>query len=38
VISREDLDLFKILDTPQEAFEYLTKELKKNYPIETVGG
>jgi uncharacterized protein (TIGR00730 family) len=38
VISREDLDLFRILDTPQEAFEYLTMELKKNYPIETVGG
>ncbi len=30
LISPEDLNLFKYADTPQEAFEYLTKELEKN--------
>lgn len=33
MISREDLDLFKFVDTPQEAFDYLTKELTENYVI-----
>ena len=33
MISPEDLDLFKFVDTPQEAFNYLTKELTKNYVI-----
>ncbi|HQY20521.1 MAG TPA: LOG family protein [Ignavibacteria bacterium] len=31
VISPEDLKLFKFVDSPQEAFEFLTKELLKNY-------
>ncbi|MBN1397980.1 MAG: TIGR00730 family Rossman fold protein [Bacteroidetes bacterium] len=35
VISREDLKLFEIVETPEEAFKYLVKELKKNYPLET---
>lgn len=33
VISEKDLRLFKIADTPAEAFEYLTKELTHNYVI-----
>ncbi|MGH2568980.1 MAG: TIGR00730 family Rossman fold protein, partial [Bacteroidota bacterium] len=33
VISREDLGLFAYKDTPQDAFEYLLKELKKNYSV-----
>jgi len=32
MISEEDLELFAYKDTPQEAFDYLVKELKKNYP------
>ena len=36
VISQEDLDIFRIVDSPEEAFEYLTKELRKNYPLETM--
>lgn len=32
VISKDDLKLFKILDTPQEAFKYLRRSLMKNYP------
>ncbi len=36
VISQKDLDLFIYKDTPQEAFEYLVKELKKNYARETI--
>ena len=35
VINKADLDLFVIKDTPMEAFRYLTKELRKNYPNET---
>jgi len=31
MISEEDLNLFTYCSTPQEAFEYLTKELKKNH-------
>jgi uncharacterized protein (TIGR00730 family) len=34
VISPEDAELFSFADTPDEAFRYLTKELKKNYPNE----
>ncbi len=33
VISESDLKLFKIVDTPVEAFEYLTKDLIDNYVI-----
>lgn len=33
MISREDLDLFKFVNTPKEAFKYLTKELTKHYVI-----
>lgn len=36
VISPEDLNLFRIVDTPKEAFDHLVKELRKNYPLETV--
>jgi uncharacterized protein (TIGR00730 family) len=36
VISSEDLKLFKIVDTPQEAFNNLVKELSSNYPMETI--
>ena len=32
VISKDDLKLFKILDTPQDAFNYLRRSLMKNYP------
>lgn len=35
VISVEDLKLFGYADTPKEAFEYLVKALKVNYPNET---
>ena len=31
VIAKEDLKLFKFVNTPQEAFEYLKKSLKKHY-------
>ena len=30
-LSPEDLDLFRICDTPQQAFDYLTQELKRLY-------
>ncbi|HRE42107.1 MAG TPA: LOG family protein [Ignavibacteria bacterium] len=33
VISPEDMDLMFFADTPQQAFEYLTKELTANYVI-----
>ena len=32
VISKDDLALFRFADTPDEAYRYLTKELKLNYP------
>lgn len=35
LISSEDLKLFKFADTPREAFDYLVRELRKNYPSET---
>jgi uncharacterized protein (TIGR00730 family) len=35
VISSEDIKLFRIVDTPEEAFTYLVKELQLNYPLET---
>ncbi len=35
VISPEDLQLFRFADTPDEAFKYLVKELKRLYPKET---
>ena len=35
LISSEDMKLFRFVDTPQEAFEYLTQDLQKNYPKET---
>ncbi len=31
VISREDLDLFRFVDTPEEAFEYIKGELERLY-------
>mgnify|MGYP005818573965 CR=1 FL=1 len=31
LISKSDLNLFKFVDTPEEAFEYLKKSLLKNY-------
>lgn len=35
VISKSDMDLFVFKDSPQDAFRYLTRELRKNYPNET---
>jgi uncharacterized protein (TIGR00730 family) len=35
VIGTDDLKLFRIVNTPQEAFAFLIKELNANYPIET---
>jgi uncharacterized protein (TIGR00730 family) len=35
VISPEDLKLFRIVDTPKEAFTLLVKELRLNYPLES---
>ncbi len=35
VINLEDLKLFHIVDTPEEAFTHLVKELRLNYPLET---
>lgn len=35
VIGPEDLELFRVVDSPEEAFEYLVNELKANYPLET---
>lgn len=35
VIGPEDLKLFTYKDTPEDAFQYLVKELKKNYSVET---
>jgi len=36
LISPEDLHVFKFADTPEEAFEILFHEIKKNYPGESV--
>lgn len=36
VIGPKDLKLFRIVDSPQEAFEQLTKYLYKYYPLETM--
>ncbi len=36
LISPTDVDLFTYANTPEEAFKYLVKELRKNYPDETV--
>lgn len=33
VISAEDLKLFKFVNSPQEAFDYLTKKITKNYVV-----
>jgi uncharacterized protein (TIGR00730 family) len=35
LISPEDLGLFKFADTPQEAFDLLVRDLRRNYPVET---
>jgi uncharacterized protein (TIGR00730 family) len=35
VISPADLKIFRIVDTPEEAYTHLVKELHKNYPLET---
>jgi len=35
VIGTEDIKLFRIVDTPKEAFTFLVKELRANYPLET---
>jgi uncharacterized protein (TIGR00730 family) len=36
LISPSDVDLFSYADSPDEAFKYLVRELRKNYPDETV--
>jgi len=33
VISPEDLKLFKFVNSPKEAFDYLTKKITKNYVV-----
>jgi uncharacterized protein (TIGR00730 family) len=38
MITQKDIDLIRFVDTPQEAFEYLTSSLKKLYPFETEQG
>lgn len=38
LVSPEDIDLFTFANTPEEAFKYLVRELKKNYPDETKEG
>ena len=35
LISQSDLDLFTFANTPEEAYRYLVKELRRNYPSET---
>jgi len=35
LINPEDLKLFRFADTPEEAFEILVREMRKNYPGET---
>ena len=36
LISAEDLKLFKFADSPEEAYEHLVGDLRKNYPRETI--
>ena len=38
VIGPDDLKLFRFADSPEEAFKYLVRELRKNYPEETAAG
>jgi len=38
VISKEDLKLFKIVDSPSDAYKELVKQLQTNYPLETAKG
>ena len=38
LISPSDVELFAYADTPEEAFKYLVRELRKNYPDETKEG
>jgi uncharacterized protein (TIGR00730 family) len=38
LISAEDLNLFTILDTPKETFDFLVKKLRVDYPLETTEG
>ena len=35
LIDAADLKLFRIVDSPEEAFKYLVQELRANYPLET---
>jgi uncharacterized protein (TIGR00730 family) len=35
VIGPEDLNLFHLVDSPKEAFDYLVTNLRANYPLET---
>jgi len=35
LINAEDLKLFKFADTPDEAYDILVREIRKNYPGET---
>lgn len=35
LIGQSDLDLFAFANTPEEAYRYLVKELRRNYPTET---
>lgn len=35
LISKEDMKLFHLVDSPEEAFKYLTKNLRRLYPRET---
>ena len=38
LISPSDVDLFAYADTPEQAYKYLVRELRKNYPDETKEG
>ncbi len=35
LISPNDIELYRLLDSPKEAFDYIVNELSTNYPIET---
>jgi len=37
MISPEDLKIFHFADSPDEAYDYIVRELRKNYPGETTG-